>query len=147
MAIQWHADLSLGHPEIDDDHRHLVRLVGEFERCPDLAQAEAVARRLYRRMHDHFAREELLQVEFGYPRRAEHQREHRRILDEMKAIVVAAFIRRETAEIGAVIRQVSVLMQDWVARHIADFDREMAAHLWDVDPTFQVAPHPRHSAH
>ena len=124
----WSADLSVGYPMMDEDHRHLVLLVNELD------HAVRTGRRAETRfdiLHDlilfsgqHFCREERLMRQSGYPGMTDHKRAHDALIRDLRDFV-GAF---EGGEIDITADTVKWL-KDWVSGHIGGADRVLAAFL------------------
>ena len=82
--IVWRDSMSVGLAAIDDDHRHLINLVNEFEVCRDWRQAETVVKRMFHYTQGHFAKEEALHEAIGYPLATAHKLEHDEIAARLK---------------------------------------------------------------
>lgn len=92
--LDWHESLSTYIPEIDEEHQHFIRLVNDLN--------EAIIARMHKReiiirmraiVDDatrHFAHEETVFKEWGYPGAEEHAQKHAKITaflnDIMKGI-------------------------------------------------------------
>ena len=124
----WSADLSVGNPMMDEDHRHLVLLVNELD------HAVRTGRRAETRfdiLHDvvlfsgqHFCREERLMRQSGYPGMSEHKRAHDALIRDLREFVRAF----EGGEIDISADTVTWL-KTWVSGHILGADRALAAYL------------------
>ncbi|MDD2701947.1 MAG: hemerythrin domain-containing protein [Sideroxydans sp.] len=89
--LQWSQELSVHIPEIDAEHKHFIELINALN--------EAIAERMSfsevrKRMQDvlddavaHFAHEEVLFIEWGYPDAEQHAREHAAATDIFTAIM------------------------------------------------------------
>lgn len=90
MKIQWLDTFELGVPEIDGDHRTLVRLMGSIEGALETHQDKKdclpLIERLFAFCEDHFRREETLLRSWGYGEVAPHMRYHRDLMDRADRI-------------------------------------------------------------
>jgi hemerythrin len=78
--IAWRDSLSVGIPEMDDEHRQFISRINELNQaiieCEDKT---AVRHRMYRMLTqatEHFAHEEQLLEKFNYPQLAAHSAKH-----------------------------------------------------------------------
>lgn len=79
--MTWQDAYDIGHREVDSDHRRVLALINGLEEAAALgdgALAEAFAR-LAEDVAGHFAREERLMAEWGFPELDGHRDEHRRL--------------------------------------------------------------------
>ncbi len=87
--ITWEQAYAVGHPEIDDDHRRVLELINDLDAAVAADEpAEAVAAgfaALSRHVAEHFAREERVMAERGYPDLAAHRQEHRRLAADFES--------------------------------------------------------------
>ena len=89
--IEWSDALSVGIPEIDEDHRRFARLVNELNRSiVDRAELAEVRLRLQVIIADavqHFAHEERLFKEWMYPDAESHAAIHAQIVKRLQSIL------------------------------------------------------------
>lgn len=89
-TIAWNEGMSVGVPEIDEDHKHFILLINEFNRSiTDRRDSEEIKTRLQNITSDaarHFAHEEKLLKEWQYPDIDIHARIHLYILKELQAV-------------------------------------------------------------
>ncbi len=87
--LDWLETFELGIPSVDADHRHLLNIMkqietaanaAKFETCKDLLDELVVASK------NHFAREEALLEETGYPNAAIHKDYHARLLSRAQSV-------------------------------------------------------------
>jgi hemerythrin len=130
VFVEWEDRYSVGIPQIDDQHKELIRLTNDlYKGC---LAGEDAARVNFRTaikgtvdyVKYHFGMEEKLLQNAGYPQLAEHKREHeefvKHILNEVqsfqdgKKFVPNVFVR---------------YLRDWILSHIAVADRKYAAYI------------------
>lgn len=87
--LDWLETFELGIPSVDADHRHLLNIMkqietaanaGKFETCKGLLDDLLTA------SEAHFAREEKLLEETGYPNAAIHKEYHARLLNRAQSV-------------------------------------------------------------
>jgi hemerythrin-like metal-binding protein len=127
QPLELTADLITGIPALDAQHRDLLTLANEVVYAPDndvdpdvfnLAVSFLQSYIVY-----HFAAEETLMTELGYPDRELHfdlhgrlQRKVAELADRVRQVGVSRALRAE----------VSLMLEDWLVYHIRESDREMA---------------------
>lgn len=130
MAFGWNPALEIGVREIDDQHRELFRRVDILveammqRRGPD--ELASLFDFLGTYVLEHFSAEEALMRRHGYPYRAEHEAEHRRFIDDFKAL------QREYVKEGGtalLLVRVNGRVTQWLAEHIARTDKDLGKHL------------------
>jgi hemerythrin len=122
MAIHWTSALSVGVPDIDGQHAELFRRVDRLHDAM-LARDRAEAVRLLEYLHEyvrvHFALEDALMRDLGYPDHAAHTAEHASFAREVAAL------ERDLAEHGATAALVLRLEREvsgWLQRHVYSTD-------------------------
>ncbi|PTD98234.1 hemerythrin [Pseudothauera lacus] len=126
--------MAIGHPEIDADHQLLIYLVNTVElvlRHPEhIEQLSMAFDELERYAHEHFEREEKIQVAWGYRHLDEHKGEHRKLLDSLKLLrktVEQAIVDSDDPQ--AAVRQhsehVSQFLRSWLLDHVVKVDTGM----------------------
>ncbi len=118
-------------PEIDAEHRTLIRLVGELETAlatgARRARGEAL-QSLVSHMQDHFAHEERLMRASRYDALAWHKGQHDGARRQAKRFVKR--IEEGDRKAGAELLQ---YLAGWLQGHISVTDRMMAAYLRNFD--------------
>jgi diguanylate cyclase (GGDEF)-like protein/hemerythrin-like metal-binding protein len=121
----WVAAHTVGVRELDDEHVLLAQTIERLsaalrdgaEKEQRLAQLSA----LLRCTAGHFANEERLMQQYGLEQLADHRREHRRLLHDLRNLVA------DDAEgsVSLVLRY----LQEWLLRHIDGMDKQLGKAL------------------
>lgn len=121
--IRWTEALSVGNETIDDDHRHLFRLLDQLQHAT-LGEALGVVDELVAYTEVHFQREEAFMLKMGYPAYLEHKAEHEHFFGE-----VHAFRSSLTQGTQSLIPKTSALLGSWLNQHVLVFDKALADYL------------------
>jgi len=117
----WVAAHSVGIKAIDEQHLHLLELVGQLSAAlRDGLPSDAIASgldELTRYTAHHFATEERLMETYEVNHRARHQDEHRRLLHDIRALHADG----ETGSVSLILRY----LHEWLHRHVDSLDREL----------------------
>jgi hemerythrin-like metal-binding protein len=118
----WNPSLSIGHADIDDDHRLLIDAMNRVydalmqgDCAPALHQALTT---LQSYVDQHFDREEAWMRQLCYPDMAKHIREHDALRDQVDRLLG---LRSQAAEHLGV--EVLVVLKNWLIGHIGEADR------------------------
>lgn len=113
---------------MDRQYKHLFTLVNDLHHAivsgHGRDQVGPVLKELARYTVDHFAMEEALMRERGYPELGRHRGKH----EALKAEVVALIGRFDQGE-AALPSTLSRFLADWVTQHIKEEDRGLVAWL------------------
>ncbi len=130
MVLSWDPFLELGVAAIDDQHRELFRRVDRLLEAMRDKRGDGEVARLLEFLSEyvvsHFAAEEALMEERGYPDVEGHRAEHRRFLEELRVL------RGEHAADGATTLlavHVTNRVTAWLRSHIYGTDRRLGAFL------------------
>jgi hemerythrin len=89
--LEWNEGLSVCIPEIDAEHRQFIRLVNELnEAIGGRMDVQEIKKRMQAVLDDavkHFAHEEVLFREWGYPEANEHAIKHAQTLQSLNEIM------------------------------------------------------------
>ncbi len=125
----WSPDYCVGIRLIDNDHKDLVDTVNELHDAIENWQAdEAVGRSLTmlaNYVRDHFAREEQLMADYGYPELAAHQDLHaalRRRVHAIRLVHASEPLRIDPARLLDFLR-------DWLVNHILKSDLQYVPYM------------------
>jgi hemerythrin len=124
----WKRDYSVGCTEIDDQHQQLFHLADELHRAMmERRGKEALAgilKRLLAYTTYHFANEERLMRETGYPLYLEHRIQHEKLTK-----IAMEHQRKMTSGESPLSVDVLQFLSDWLKVHIGQSDQKLAAHL------------------
>jgi hemerythrin len=124
MAIEWTQSLSVGIPEIDDQHREFIRLLMELDKAIHEGIAgehvSGVMAKLDEYVVFHFGTEERHFDEFGcYANAPAHKATHKAFADQLGEMKYRFLHDRNQLS-----TELAQTMFDWLANHIAKMDRE-----------------------
>jgi hemerythrin len=125
----WTPDLALGVDAIDRQHRELFRRADRLLAAMQEGRLDQIPRMLQfvdDYATEHFAVEEDLMRDRGYPGRADHEAEHRLFLVHFGDVVEAFRARGETAAVAIALQR---LVHGWLRIHVGSTDRKLAAFL------------------
>ncbi|MFL5263413.1 MAG: bacteriohemerythrin [Anaeromyxobacteraceae bacterium] len=123
------ANHDLGHPALDEQHRHLLNL--HFEaldalRAGNRDGAVMTLLALEAAVGEHFAFEEALMRDSGYPERAMHEDAHRQFGSDLAKLIAAL---AEGASAAATALWLDSRNGSWWRMHIRTNDASLARHL------------------
>jgi len=141
MAIAWSPELSVGWGDLDDQHREIIRAIGEVQDRiggADSAGAGAALAVLLDAVVRHFSAEEALMERWRYPERNAHKRSHDLFLHDLMALVQEHGEDGLTPEIAdwALGR-----VPEWFTFHIRANDTPLGRFLASRHPVGR-GPHP-----
>ena len=127
--IEWNDKLSVGIHQFDEDHRKLVVLLnGLFEDSRAGHAKEVIGivlDELIAYARSHFAAEEALLGEYGYPKLEAHEAEHR-------SLIIRVLQLREDylADAGIDLTvDLATFLKHWLVDHILGADRDYGRYL------------------
>lgn len=121
--IPWTAELEIGIDVIDGQHRRIVDYINRLRDLSggsDRAVVNQVIADLIDYTYSHFAFEEALMEEAGYPSLAIHQRTHQAFRDRVDVF------KRRNEEGEDVASPLAELLQTWLLEHILHDDTSYA---------------------
>ncbi|WP_374324034.1 bacteriohemerythrin [Azonexus sp.] len=124
MPINWTSDLDTGIPVIDQQHRRIVDFINDLEAAQVLGNQEKIKQVIYDCIDytlSHFAFEESMQEEAGYPYCKPHKKVH-----ELFTRKVAEYQQR--MELGDdVAEELHGMLARWLVNHIKRDDADYVA--------------------
>jgi len=124
----WTQDLATGVGEVDVEHQLQVQLVEALGTAVaqgrDRHDLDDLLKRLEDTSNVHFMSEELLMRLHAWERYDQHTEEHRRLLEELRALR-SLFDGDDGARLAAGLER----LQQWLTSHIRGMDRAFAAYL------------------
>ncbi len=127
MAIEWTDKLSIGNEMIDNDHKHLIKLINAYEMVISQKKFEMLAPAfdsLETYANEHFVREEMLMDAVHYPHRRSHRDAHNELLKS---------VREKHRDIDAHknidIDELSEFLRAWLLDHVIKEDMQLKPYL------------------
>lgn len=124
--IEWKEKYSIGHEQIDKQHQYLLELLNAIDENTDYdsKSLQDLFLKLRNYTDIHFSDEEALMKKVGYPEIEQHKLEHVFFVKKIK----------ETQEkiatgIEVDIREISLLLSDWLVNHILIRDMELKVYV------------------
>lgn len=116
---QWIETLSVGVPLMDLQHRTMIDMLNRLVLSLETGTHTMIEQGLddlidYARFH--FEAEERLMLACGYPDFADHQAEHRRLMDDIQAL------RRRSGNAATTRAEIIAILTKWAMRHIIGKD-------------------------
>lgn len=138
MPINWTSDLDTGIPVIDQQHRRIVDFINDLEAAQVLGNQEKIKQVVYDCIDytlSHFAFEESMQEEAGYPYCKPHKKVH-----ELFTRKVAEYQQR--MELGDdVAEELHAMLARWLVNHIKRDDADYVASVRaSMTPVAAAAP-------
>lgn len=128
MALfDWQESFRVGVAEIDEHHLHLIGLLNQaYDDFRQYAPPERLSQ-LFNQLIDyatyHFAAEERVMGEVGYPRAGEHADRHRQFA---KRVVE---MHRDYLAGKPVYLEILIFLKEWLESHIMQADHDLATFL------------------
>lgn len=120
--VDWSDKLSIGIPEVDAEHQHLVAILNELDEAMRSGKGTRIMGQILARLLDytetHFKSEEGLMAESAYPGLALHQTQHRQLMEK------AGHLRQKF--IGSnqrITREMMDFLKYWLSNHILVDDK------------------------
>jgi hemerythrin len=129
MSIGWSEALALNHPVIDGQHREIFRRYEALARAAESGDHREEGRLfefLGGYVVEHFAAEEQLMAQAGYPERAAHRAAHDQFVHDFLDYGQALAWREPTRPSR---ERIVTWMAEWLTGHIAGTDRRLASYL------------------
>jgi len=121
--IEWNDTMSVQVAAMDDEHLHLIRLLNELHAAVVAGRDRESLLKTFEGLAVytvyHFAGEELLMREVGYPQFDHHVRQHQALLAEVQALKE----KFEISGLEGVSSEVIEFLRRWLLTHICINDR------------------------
>jgi len=127
MSIEWRDSLSVGNDYIDEDHKHLIVLINQYEiavQQRNLPILENAFEGLVEYAHSHFEREQNLMDAVHYPNRRGHAELHTKLIDTMDD-----YHKGLKKEKSVDIKKVSKFLHDWIIDHVVNEDMKLRPYV------------------
>ncbi len=126
----WTDAYTIGHDEIDEQHKRLFLIFNALVRAINQGQAVYGVEKAFLQLRgyarSHFRFEEKLMRQNGYPDLKAHRKGHDKICDDMRRYRKRFNHATDDREKGVVAGEVAVYFNHWLQSHIQSVDREYA---------------------
>jgi len=127
--MSWSETLSVGVTALDNDHKKLVEMTNKmFDAMKEGHGADEIGKILdgligYVKIH--FANEERLFAQTGYPNLAAHKKQH----DDLTHQVLEVQKKYKSGATGTLSIEVMNFLKDWLLKHIMGDDKKYGPYL------------------
>lgn len=122
--FEWAQDLVIDNGPIDEDHKHLVRLVNDLHTATSegrgMEVVDTIMSELIQYTADHLRREEAEMASVGFPNLERHKIGHAAFVQSLNDLQK----RYQDGSI-TVASRLSTVLRDWLSLHIRRSDKEL----------------------
>jgi hemerythrin len=117
--IRWCGLLVIGHPVIDEQHQKLFSIINEFHNQLETRESKHLAvdtlNRLIKFAQKHFAAEEAISKQFGFPDKklTQHKKIHEQLIFD-----IFELHQEITSSASIDLRSISSFLTEWIILHI-----------------------------
>lgn len=126
--IEWSPAYSVNNAEIDGQHQELMSLLNDLEKAMKEGQGKQALDQVFTRLivytQEHFAAEEKLMWQHGYPEAASHQARH----VDLTRQVISLQQRYALNKTGLTV-ETARFLSDWLSYHILGQDKKFGLFL------------------
>lgn len=126
--LEWSDKLTLGVPQIDNQHKELIRLVNGLISAFSLERPEKTINNVLKKLREytvfHFNSEEVFMESIGYDKLNRHVAEHIDLKKKVKEFQRSIY-KGERVEVKTLLE----FLKPWLLNHILESDREIAAYI------------------
>ena len=126
--VEWSEELSIGIPQTDEEHHHLVLILNELDDAKRVGKGSRVMAEILDRLVDytvvHFQSEEKLMEEYGFPGIELHRTQHQQLVDKVARFQTRFHSRRER-----ITNEVMDFLKYWLTNHILVDDMAFGNHV------------------
>jgi hemerythrin len=128
--LPWKPSLAIGVAEIDAQHRTLFERAARFEAAVQAREPSIRLQELFTFLEDyaraHFAAEEQLMRDVGYPRLAEHVQEHSEFRRRLQSLLPQLESEGDSTALSLALRG---LLELWLTDHVTSSDQRIGEYL------------------
>lgn len=126
--VEWKDEYSVGIKSIDDQHKKLLALINALQTAVNHSTGEQFEREALDELvdytHTHFAYEEGLMEDNGYPDFDAHKAQHKNMVDEVERVLAEYQRDKDTAMTNAI-----EYLKNWLINHINGTDKQYSEYL------------------
>ena len=128
--MSWDDSYSVGVQVLDEDHQRLLHLINNFQTAAHYNTGEQFVRQALDELIDytktHFAREEQMMEENGYPDVEGHKKQHAQMIAK-----VGEEVERFEQDPDGSVDELLAFLKEWLIHHILGTDKEYGPFLND----------------
>ncbi len=132
QMIEWTSDLSVGIPQLDDDHKKLIDLLNQIFVASYAGVGDQLVMKVVKELidytHYHFQREEDLLVKNHYPACSTHKEEHQKLIAELMSI--KENIPTDLSD--GLSTELTLFLRHWLIDHIKTHDLKYAEFIKEL---------------
>ncbi|MDW7990907.1 MAG: bacteriohemerythrin [Anaerolineae bacterium] len=123
MRVAWSDELSLGIPQMDEQHQRWIDILNGFYDAIERGDREEAISHLFKGVEEytsfHFSAEEQFMADIGYPDLENHRKIHQSLIDQVHSA-------RERYGQGdrKAARELAAFVLSWLYTHIAKTDKK-----------------------
>ncbi len=123
MKVQWSDELSVGVPQMDEQHQRWIDILNSFYDAIERGDRKEAVSHLFQGVEEytsfHFGAEEQFMAEIGYPDLEAHRKVHQGLIEQVQS----ARARYEQGDRKAA-RELAAFVLSWLYTHIAKTDKK-----------------------
>src|SRR5262245_16719051 len=131
MFFIWKDSFNVGVGVMDRDHQELVPIVQRLQEAALLGKSndetQIIVQQLTVHVHQHFAAEEALMLQYHYPEIEEHKKAHQLVTQQ-----VLSFVARVKAKQPLLVGELMDFLMNFITNHVMVVDRKLAKFLNSV---------------
>jgi len=120
--IDWTDDFKTGIESVDTQHRHLVEIVNKFDEAAKRGKGSRIMNEILSELlgytAEHFAAEEKILEDAGYPKLKQHRSQHRQLLQKVERLQFE--FDQQGKRITVEVRE---FLKYWLINHILKEDK------------------------
>jgi len=126
----WNDDMLIGVEKIDEQHQSLVKALDELhEACESNRGRDYIHKTLLfiaNYTKEHFADEEKIQEEYGFPEMRMHKKQHDDFVTTATKLILEYVTVKSPDEFAM---KICVILIDWVSNHIYTEDKKIGEYI------------------
>ncbi|CAK0750153.1 putative Bacteriohemerythrin [Azospirillaceae bacterium] len=124
MTIRWNDSMSVGHPQIDSEHKRLIDMLNRLRVAVDMGYGEELIEIILCDLSEyccyHFSHEEREMMQLRYSDYLRHKSLHDTLISKLDSLVYKFEAHREKISL-----EVIDFLGDWLFNHILIEDRKL----------------------
>ncbi|MBT3238141.1 MAG: hemerythrin family protein [Rhodospirillaceae bacterium] len=125
MAIEWTDELSVGHADIDHDHRETIDRIQDLVEAVDDESFKRLFSDFAEHLRIHFEMEQTLMKDNGFFAQVPHTKEHQRVLGGIDSLLK----QNDVGDLNAARQYIEFDFPEWFLAHRATMDKVTADFL------------------